>query len=89
VRLGSRPDLEALLGTVRTTRDGAAWLVLGAEARYHSENSDDDGNQRSGWYLTLHVREATSEEAAPALAERAARLAEVERRTDAVLALDR
>lgn len=74
-----RPDLAALIGTVRVTRDGAAWVVLGAEARHHSDRADNDENLRTGWYMTLHVRPATPEEAAPALAARVQRDKERER----------
>lgn len=53
--------------------DGAAYLVVGGSGRYESaEQNEDMGDMTgAGWQVTLYLRRATDEEAAPARAEHA------------------
>jgi hypothetical protein len=51
-------------------REGEAVVVAGQEARYESQEDNEDMGDMSGagWIVTLFLRRATAEEAAPALA---------------------
>ena len=66
--------------------DGEAFFVVGQTAYYQSaEDADDMGNcDGAGWVVTLYLRRATAEEAAPALARvaerKAAKAASAERK---------
>lgn len=53
--------------------DGGAYLVVGGTGRYESaEQNEDMGDMTGpGWQVTLYLRRATDEEAAPARAEHA------------------
>lgn len=77
-RQAERPYLPSLIGDVIATKDGHVTIV-GAEAHYTTGDEEEDMGQpglSSGWWVKVHVRPATPEEAAPVVAAEAAKLAE-------------
>jgi hypothetical protein len=60
--------------TAEPVREGDAFVIVSQDARYEStEDNEDMGDcTGAGWHVTLHLRHATAEEAAPAVAKAAA-----------------
>lgn len=79
-RFEARPYLPSLLGEVISTKNGYV-IAIGAEAHHTTAGEEEDFGKPgtpSGWWVTLHVRPATPEEAAPQVAAEQAQHAEDE-----------